>query len=693
MPLRLINVPFDSRVRSGLEQLAEECSREASREDEADGSLATSASNASLQDLRQPKRMRVASHDTSSGRRMARFPLAYKSAHSNVTPARPASGSFPRSILKSSAMGETPKAQGSRSISFMDQKPPRSNDAGQTARMDRMLEELEQMNLTKSQSSLARSASADCSTTNASFRLTRDKLVEILTDAAPWEPDWHTLKQIDLRARRLESCIGLSEHLPNVQEVWLDHNQVSFAMGIPSSVRVLTASHNVYVQFANLSMSELTSFEHLKRLQVLDISHNEFTSVMPLVHLPELRELRADHNQMTDLRGLEQCTSLRRLSVSHNALKGCVDLRGMCWPVLEFLALSHNHIREVVGLESVAALQALCVDANELTALTVSRTLPHLRTLRVCDNAALGTLDVSRMPSVRTVYADRCCLATVKGLASAHELQYLSLRQQGTRMHFPLPVSSGLKRLYFAGNVVRSKSVLPSAMPSLVYLELAGCQLSEVQAALPTQTPALRSLNLDHNPLRTLPSLAAWTRLKRVSVVGCCLDTLETIVRAVHGMPQLCVLDTRTNPCTLGLYPPLMLPPTGSAIAAPVPDPAIVQPDAAQATEQRMQKRLRAARALAERSQFHKRTMLLPPVPPADPPAESERAMDAARTASLFQAADAPFQRTLSTHTLQKRRIYRGLCGMACATLTWLDGLELSDADVQCAAQQLERDT
>ena len=144
--------------------------------------------------------------------------------------------------------------------------------------------------------------------TNASFRITRDKLVEVLTDAVPWEPDWRTLKKIDLRARQLESCIALSEHLPHVQEVWLDHNQVSFAMGIPSSVRLLTASHNV--------MSELTSFEHLKQLRVLDVCHNEFASLMPFVHLTELRELRADHNRITDLRGLEQCTSLR-LSLIH----------------------------------------------------------------------------------------------------------------------------------------------------------------------------------------------------------------------------------------------------------------------------------------------------------------------------------------------------------------------------------------
>ena len=54
--------------------------------------------------------------------------------------------------------------------------------------------------------------------------------------------------------------------------MWIDHNLVAFAMGLPPSVRVLTASHN--------RLSELASFEHLQRLEVLDVSHNELTSLL-----------------------------------------------------------------------------------------------------------------------------------------------------------------------------------------------------------------------------------------------------------------------------------------------------------------------------------------------------------------------------------------------------------------------------
>jgi len=260
VPLRLIHMNVDARIRSGLEQLAEEKSREASRDE---------SSPMPDLDLRENKRMRLGSYAPNE----RRFPLAYR--HSAVTPRAPSSGSFPRSILKGgTALGETPRGPASRSISFADQLPSRIAElTPRTARLDHVLEELEHMNLT--QSVRARPAPSETErsvATNASFRLTKDKLVELLTDVAPWEPDWETLKKIDLRARRLESCIGLSEHLPQVEEVWMDHNLVAFAMGLPPSVRVLTASHN--------RLSELASFEHLQRLEVLDVSHNELTSLL-----------------------------------------------------------------------------------------------------------------------------------------------------------------------------------------------------------------------------------------------------------------------------------------------------------------------------------------------------------------------------------------------------------------------------
>ncbi|PKI85772.1 hypothetical protein MVES_000725 [Malassezia vespertilionis] len=691
IPLRLFNLQYDARVRSGLEQLVEEHDVDLSH----DASQVSEAST--LQNMHASKRLRVGSlRETTQ-----RIPMAYKGDKENAmaTPRSKDAVStppidVPRSILKSvqtkaphipSRVGRTPR---SRSISFADQKDVHVTP--RTARLEHVLAELDAMNLTRSAHGTPRApndasgASERSILTNASFQVARDKIVELLTDVAPWEPDWKHMARVDLRARKLESCIGLNEFLPNVREVWLDYNHVAFTTGLPSSVRVLSAVEN--------RLSELASFSHLQQLEVLDIRGNELHSLQPLADLAALKELRADRNQITTLHGLEHLTNLQHLSVDENMLGGALDLGAFDWSLLETLRLGRNAITHLERLDTLApCLRVLDMDENALAHLHVA-TMHKLHTLRLCGNARLRTLAMDAFPHLRTLYADRCSIARLDALDTAHALQRLSLRQQHVALHAPLRIPAKLQRLFLSGNALTDREIIAADAQSLLYLELAGCQLTVVPSRIQQQTPALRTLNLDHNHLQTLPKLAAWRHLKRLSCVGCQLPTLETLVHSIHGLEELCVLDTRMNPCTSGLYPPMLIPVQPAAeedTLPPVPNPAIVQPDRADEEAKRADAEHSAAKALADRSQFHKRTILLPPEP-----RDAFHARDTAlgsRAAALFASADKRFVATLPHTIAAKRVLYRGLCGMACDTLTWLDGLELTDTEVEHAADVLRR--
>lgn len=417
-------------------------------------------------------------------------------------------------------------------------------------------------------------------------------------------------------------------------------------------------------------------------------------SLLPaLGQLPRLRVLYAHHNRLTDVHGLEACASLEHLDVAHNELRGALDVASMQWPQLRHLALAHNRLSDVAGLDTLPQLATLDLDANELHACRFRRRMPCLRELRVSDNTALSVLDVDA-PQLRKVYADRCRLRRID-IGAARALRSLSLRQQGTPLETPLDVPAGLERLFLAGNALDG-AFLQHALPDLVYLELAGCHLTELGHDVQDATPALRTLNLDYNALTCLPRLARWPRLKRVSAVGCRLHALDDVVRSVRDAAHLCVLDVRANPATLALYPPFARPcdaPESAAADAwcpPLPHPAIVQPDAAAALEQAAQAEWKAARALAERSQFHKRTMLLPAEPAAGE-LGTQHAADGARYAALFRAADRAFVTTLPRATAYKRYLYRGLCGLSCASLTWLDGLEVLEGELERAEHLIAR--
>jgi Leucine-rich repeat (LRR) protein len=107
----------------------------------------------------------------------------------------------------------------------------------------------------------------------------------------PFEPYWEELRSIDLRGKGVDSVARLKEFLPKLEEiklyveatimvVQLEHhadnshrnqNAISYLSGIPSSVRTLHVPSN--------RLTSLTSVNHLRNLQYLDISRNQLDSV------------------------------------------------------------------------------------------------------------------------------------------------------------------------------------------------------------------------------------------------------------------------------------------------------------------------------------------------------------------------------------------------------------------------------
>jgi len=101
--------------------------------------------------------------------------------------------------------------------------------------------------------------------TECSFGVTHDRLVQVITDAQPFEPYWEELSAIDLSNKKLESVTRLKEFLPQLDVLNLfvisfyqfrdDHliwkgrnsNQLSWLSGVPDTVRTLSVASNWWV--------------------------------------------------------------------------------------------------------------------------------------------------------------------------------------------------------------------------------------------------------------------------------------------------------------------------------------------------------------------------------------------------------------------------------------------------------------
>ncbi|CAO1620524.1 unnamed protein product [Parajaminaea phylloscopi] len=574
--------------------------------------------------------------------------------------------------------------------------------------------------------------------TQASFNIAHDRIVEALTDVVPFVPDWEELKKVDLSGRRLESLVRLKEFVPQLQSLHMDHNTVSYLTGLPSSLRILTASSN--------TLSPIASFGHLHGLETLDISDNGITDLSSLDVLTHLRHLKADGNGISSIAGIAGLEHLHTLSLRRNTM-GSLDLLQTSWRRLQDLDVSHNRLSYVASLSSCKHLKALNLSHNDLSRLDLGPKLPKLRELRVSSNLHLERLDVLPARELHTLYADFCALTKIDHLGSLSQLVNLSVRQQFTskRGGFAWPASQveGVQRLFLSGNAFSSgldremsptmgsdnallrwptrSDLVPKAFSNLVYLELAGCQLETLPVGFSVLFPDLHQLNLDHNLFSRLPAgcFAGLTRLKRASVVGCRLRSTRSLVEAFEGCESLAVLDTRMNPATLGLYPPLMTPSARreaaatKAYVAPTPNQETFRPDVAQRRWQQEQRsERRRETGLYEKSFFHKRHSAPHHRAAQDGANSDDESMGcdievtdsssggvASRHCSAafsptagFALSDAHFVRTLPTSFSLSRALHRGTLGLVCPALVWLDGLVLGQDEVSRAEKILLQD-
>ncbi|KAK4544425.1 hypothetical protein LTR36_004316 [Oleoguttula mirabilis] len=395
---------------------------------------------------------------------------------------------------------------------------------------------------------LAQHAAAEI---NDRYAVAGKDVVKALTDVQGGEPYWDDLKQLDLHHRSLASLHGLDEFCTRVWDMDVSDNALTQLGGAPFSVRRLVARHN--------QLNSLTCWNGLFNLQYLDISGNQLDSLRGLSHLVHLRELCADDNQITSLDGVLGLDGLLKLRLRRNAIDH-VDFAGCQLQRLTSLDLSNNVSTSVESLEELTALKRLRLDGTLLDGGLEFRhrmlKLKHM-SLRAC---GLAHLDVSMLPSLRSLELDDNSLPDVKGIAALRELELLSMRRQllpdGVRMAIlDHPVEA--RRFQLSGNTIPSLQLSHSFL-NLQQLELASVGVQELPPDFGLRMPNLRTLNLNFNSLRDIRPLLNIQMLEHLSICGNRLDRLRKSVATLAKLASLRSLDLRDNPVTQGFYHPAL---------------------------------------------------------------------------------------------------------------------------------------
>ncbi|KAK8086689.1 hypothetical protein PG994_001663 [Apiospora phragmitis] len=375
-------------------------------------------------------------------------------------------------------------------------------------------------------------------------------LVEKITEVEPFEPDWDSMRELDVSNKQLQSLHKLDDFCGQVVTLDASDNSICHLDGVPRSIRNL--------KMANNCLSGLTAWGHLMNLQYIDISNNEIDSLYAFKDLVHLRNLRADNNNITSLDGIKFHDSLQVLRVRGNLLED-VNMDGARMDRLTELDLQGNQITSVRHLDQLPSLSTLNLDNNRLQSFapTHGQAMAGLKYLKLSDNL-LESLDMAAFHGIRMVHADRNRLMKLTGFARARRLDSLSLREQKGEMPLDLAFLTQVyevRKLFLSGNLLTTFNPRVDFL-NLQLLELANCGLESLSEKLGQLMPNLRTLNLNFNALEDLSALRYIPRLKKLLVAGNRLADINTVSSLLAEFPHLSKLDLRDNVATLGFYPP-----------------------------------------------------------------------------------------------------------------------------------------
>ncbi|KFY14082.1 hypothetical protein V492_02862 [Pseudogymnoascus sp. VKM F-4246] len=383
-----------------------------------------------------------------------------------------------------------------------------------------------------------------------SLSMTVKELVQRITDVEPYEPYWPHIRQIDLKKKKIQSLHMLSKFCGQLEELDVSDNEISQLDGTPETIRNLRITHN--------SLSDLTSWQHLRNLQYLDVSNNDLTTLDGLKDLVHLRGVRADNNKIESVNGIFGLDGLISLRLRNNAVHAA-DFTGCNLPRLVDLDLKGNKLQAIAGLEDLRSLATLHLEDNCLDTFNEgsNHTYHGLKYLKLSGNN-LQQVDVSNYPNIRLLYLDRNRLGKVTGLLKAKHIDSLSMREQRESvidMSF-LDQCFEVRKLFLSGNL------LPNFAPrvdflNLQYLELANCGLESLPVEFGQMMCNVRVLNLNFNALHDLKPLLGIVRLKRLHISGNRLTRLRKTTGVLSQFSSLANVDIRNNPVTLGFYPPV----------------------------------------------------------------------------------------------------------------------------------------
>ncbi|KPI35536.1 Septation initiation network scaffold protein cdc11 [Cyphellophora attinorum] len=360
---------------------------------------------------------------------------------------------------------------------------------------------------------------------HGTLALSRDALVQAITDVQSSELFWERIKYLRLEKKDLKCLHSLDEFCPSLDQLSYLLEQLA-QPAVRRCFGQLEAGKPGWLQ-------RLTPFADSEGQRLL---HPKHSCVMQHNGLLEL-ELRGNKLAHIDF-AQSQLDQLKRLDISHNNIERLVNLNFL--RKLLDLDVSYNSLRQI---------------------LPPNRRGPKLLTELGVGHNKLKVFNFQQFPALKCAFLDGNAIVQIKGLCKANKLETISIRHQNSQndlVNQILCTPNDCRSLALSGNPVADGHLELPDLPqhSLMELELSECNISQVGIGFGSVFPNLRNLNLNYNSISELSDLQGTFRLRRLVLLRNRVRRMRRTCLLLARLPSLAELDLRDNPLTIGFHPP-----------------------------------------------------------------------------------------------------------------------------------------
>jgi len=153
-------------------------------------------------------------------------------------------------------------------------------------------------------------------------------------------------------------------------------------------------------------LGDIGLIKEMKKLEELDLHHNQIEDLSPLEELKSLKYLDLAGNKISDLGPIKGLLNLKMLHLGGNSLKEVASLRGL--KNITNLDLGENHVENLEPLASLLKLEVVNLTGNPVKSLEPLFVLGQLKLVVMEKNSAISQADLAlaqtRLPNCQFIW-------------------------------------------------------------------------------------------------------------------------------------------------------------------------------------------------------------------------------------------------------------------------------------------------